>query len=101
MAELTFGVGALPDGRRKASLAKALESVFGLFGDRVLPFDVEAAPRYGDLAVAARSAGKGFPTPDGYIAAIASSRRFAVATRDTAPFTAAGLKVIDPWSAGA
>jgi predicted nucleic acid-binding protein len=47
--------------------------------------------------VTARNAGKGFPTPDGYIAAIAASRGFAVATRDASTFSAAGLKVIDPW----
>ncbi len=42
--------------------------------------------------------GKGFPTPDGYIAAIAASHAFAVASRDTGAFSAAGLTVIDPWT---
>jgi toxin FitB len=51
--------------------------------------------------VRARSAGKGFPTPDGYIAATAASRRFAVASRDVSAFAAVGLTVIDPWTAGA
>ncbi|MFS2003414.1 FitA-like ribbon-helix-helix domain-containing protein [Duganella sp. CT11-25] len=41
---------------------------------------------------------RGFPRPDGYIAAIAASRGFIVASRDTAPFEAAGLTVINPWS---
>ncbi|EHD6004944.1 type II toxin-antitoxin system VapC family toxin, partial [Salmonella enterica] len=50
-------------------------------------------------AVTARAAGKGFPTPDGYIAAIANARGFTVATRDVAPFQAAGLNVINPWEA--
>jgi predicted nucleic acid-binding protein len=47
--------------------------------------------------VKARGAGRGFPTPDGYIAAIAVSRGFIVASRDTAPFEAAGVAVINPW----
>lgn len=34
---------------------------------------------------------------DGYIAAIAAARGFVVATRDVAPFRAAGLAVVDPW----
>jgi predicted nucleic acid-binding protein len=51
------------------------------------------------LAVRARAAGTHFPTPDGYIAAIAASHDFAVASRDTSAFTAAGLTVIDPWNA--
>ena len=46
----------------------------------------------------ARRAGKGFPTPDGYIAAIAAAHGFAVASRDTSAFTAAGLTVIDLWT---
>jgi len=97
IAELTFGIGVLPEGRRKDALAAALEGVMALFGERILPFDTKAAQRYGDLAVRARTAGRGFPTPDGYIAAIAAAHEFAVATRDAAAFEAAGLSVIDPW----
>lgn len=99
IAELMFGVGALPRGKRKANLAAALEGVLELFEARILSFDTEAARRYGDLAVRARAAGKGFPTPDGYIAAIAAAHGFAVASRDASAFAAAGLTVIDPWAA--
>jgi predicted nucleic acid-binding protein len=63
----------------------------------VLAFDTDAARHYAELAVIARAAGKGFPTPDGYIAAIANAHGFTVATRDVKPFQAAGLKVINPW----
>ena len=97
IAELMFGIGAMPKGKRKDRLAASLEGVLALFADRVLPFDVEAARRYAGLAVQARAAGKGFPTPDGYIAAIAATHGFAVASRDTSPFKVAGLSVIDPW----
>lgn len=98
IAELLFGIGALPAGKRKDRLTEALDGVMELFADRVLPFDVAAARHYADLAVKARAAGKGFPTPDGYIAAIAASRRFAVATRDTSAFDAAGVAVINPFN---
>ena len=97
LAELMFGVGALPSGKRKDNLAAAVEGLLELFSARILPFDTEAARRYGDLAVKARTAGKGFPTPDGYIAAIAAAHGFAVASRDPSAFDAAGLTVIDPW----
>jgi toxin FitB len=70
----------------------------GLFVERILPFDTHAARRYADLAVKARSAGKGFPTPDGYIAAIAAAHGFTIASRDTSAFDAAGLTVINPWT---
>ena len=99
VAELLFGIADLPDGKRKALLVEAVEGLLALFRDRVLAFDVDAARHYADLAVLARAAGRGFPTPDGYIAAIAASRRFAVASRDTAPCEAAGVAVIDPWKA--
>ena len=100
IAELMFGIGALPTGKRKDKLASALDGVMELFADRVMPFDIDAARHYADLAVKARAAGKGFPTPDGYIAAIAASKGFVVATRDTSAFDAAGVEVIDPWKAG-
>lgn len=99
VAELMFAIGALPGGKRKDRLAEALDGVMELFADRILPFDMGAARHYADLAVKARTAGKGFPTPDGYIAAIAAARDFVVATRDTSAFDAAGLEVIDPWTA--
>jgi predicted nucleic acid-binding protein len=99
LAELLFGIGAMPAGRRKNTLAETLDGVLGLFGERVLVFDIAAARRYADLAVKARAAGKGVPTPDGYIAAMAAAKEFIVATRNTGPFEAAGLNVINPWEA--
>jgi hypothetical protein len=99
VAELLFGIGMLPTGKRKDRLAVTLDDVLDLFADRILPFDTSAARRYADLAVRARAAGRGFPTPDGYIAAIAAAHGFAVASRDASAFEAAGLPVIDPWTA--
>ncbi|HQS98296.1 MAG: VapC toxin family PIN domain ribonuclease [Rhizobiales bacterium 24-66-13] len=98
IAELLYGIDALPAGKRKDRLTEAVDGVMELFADRVLSFDIAAARRYADLAVKARAAGKGFPTPDGYIAAIAASRGFTVATRDTSAFDAAGVAVINPWN---
>jgi len=98
IAELLFGIGTLRKGRRKDKLGAALDGVLELFAGRILPFDIGAARRYADLAVKARAPGKGFPTPGGYIAAIAASHEFAVASRDASAFIAAGLTVIDPWT---
>ena len=99
LAELLFGIGALASGRRKDRLAQALDGLLGLFRDRVLPFDTDAARCYAELAVTARISGRGFPTPDGYIAAIAASRGFIVASRDTAAYEAVNVPVINPWQA--
>lgn len=101
VAELGYGVAAMPEGRRKQQLAGVLEGLLGLFRGRVLAFDTDAALRYAMLAALARASGRGFPTPDGYIAAIASSRGFIVASRDTAPYVAGGVSVVNPWAPGA
>jgi predicted nucleic acid-binding protein len=98
LAESLFGIAALPAGKRKDLLAQALDGLMGLFRDRILPFDIDAARRYAELAVTAQTAGRGFPTADGYIAAIAASRGFMVASRDTGPHAAAGVSVINPWT---
>jgi toxin FitB len=98
LAELLFGLAVLPPGKRKSLLTRAFDGLMELFAARLLPFDTEAARHYAALAVTARNNGRGFPTPDGYIAAIAASRRFLVASRDTSPYRAAGVGVINPWA---
>ena len=98
IAELMFGIGALPNGRRKDKLTAALDGVLELFADRILPFDTGAARRSAELAVSARASGKRFPTPDVYIAAIAAAHDFTVASRNANDFKAAGLTIINPWA---
>ena len=98
VAELLFGIGVLASGRRKELLAARIDMLLKQFEGRILAFDTEAAKHYADLAVKARTAGRGFPTPDGYIAAIADANRFVVATRDMSALRAAGLPAIDPWT---
>ncbi|MFE0758221.1 type II toxin-antitoxin system VapC family toxin [Inquilinus sp. NPDC058860] len=99
LAELRFGIAALPDGKRKDSLHAGLEQIIvSLFGERVLPFDAAASAAYAALRARARAAGRAIGTVDGFIAATAAAKGFAVATRDRGPFEAAGLDVINPWA---
>ncbi len=97
LAELLFGIEALPAGKRKNALAKMVEDLIELFKNRILPFDVSSAHCYAKLASVAQKNGRGFPVPDAYIAAIAASHNYAVASRDIAAFEAAGILVINPW----
>ena len=100
VAELRFGIAAMPEGKRRTVLHDRLEDeVLPLFSGRILPFDIEASKAYATLMAAARAAGKAFGTADGYIAATALARGFSVATRDVSPFEAGGLSVINPWVA--
>lgn len=99
VAELLFGVAVLPAGKRRDRLAAAVDGLIGLYQGRVLPFDVEAARTYSVLAATARARARGFPIPDGYIAATAASRKFIVASRDASAYEACGLEAINPWTA--
>ncbi len=99
VAELMFGVAVLAAGKRRDRLAAAVDGLVRLYEGRVLPFDVEAARSYSVLAVTARTRARGFPVPDGYIAANAASRGFMVASRDASAFEACGLQAINPWTA--
>ena len=97
VAELMDGVYRLPAGRRRADLLAGGTRVLPLFAGRVLPFDEAAARSFAKLHSQALAAGHTLDLADAFIAAIAASRGFAVATRPMAPFVAAGVHVIDPW----
>jgi toxin FitB len=98
LAELRFGIAALPNGKRKNTLHTSFEGqILPLFEGRILPFDAQASQAYALLRAQARSLGQAISPADGYIAAIAKIHKLMVATRDTQPFVAAGLPVINPW----
>ena len=100
LAELRFGIAAMQDGKRKDNLRQRLdERVVPVFADRILSFGTDAAAAYAELRARARAAGKAIGTADAYIAAVAATHGFTMATRDTSPFQAAGLNVINPWEA--
>ncbi|MEQ9640593.1 MAG: type II toxin-antitoxin system VapC family toxin [Alphaproteobacteria bacterium] len=100
LAELWLGVALLPQGRRRRDLtATVAERIADYFGARLLPFDAVAAEIYAQIVADARVRGVTIGMADGQIAATALVQGLAVATRDTTPFVAAGLRVIDPWTA--
>lgn len=98
LSEVLFGIEMLPQGRRKQGLSAATRELLkGLFGERFLEFDREAAVAYAMLVSCALAKGYSISVADGQIAAIAAVHGFTVATRDTAPFVAAGVPVVNPW----
>jgi toxin FitB len=100
LAELRFGIAALPAGKRRDHLHASLElRILPVFLGRLLPFDEAASAAYAELRALARAEGKAIAPTDGYIAATAKAHGLMVATRDTSPFEAAGLTVINPWAA--
>lgn len=100
VAELRAGVALLPSGKRRTGLHESLERlVLPLFTGRVLPFDLACTQAYAKMVAKTHKAGEAISAADGYIAAVAAANGFSVATRDTGPFRAAGVEVINPWVA--
>lgn len=99
LMELLLGIALFPDGKRKREMATAVQAMLtNYFADRFLAFEREAAVAYASLADGASACGYSISVGDCQIAAIAAVHGFSVATRDTAPFIAAGVPVIDPWN---
>jgi toxin FitB len=100
LSELLLGIERLPLGKRRRALAAALQNqILKLFEDRIFPFDIAAAEAYAKVVMLARRNGCAISVPDGQIAGIATSRKLRIASRDETPFLAAGLVVINPWTA--
>jgi hypothetical protein len=98
-AEILSGIAIMPKGRRRLGLEAAARAMFSEdFDCRVLPFDEEAAIAYAEIFAARRQAGKPIAMADLMIAAIASSQKASVVTRNAADFDLCSVTVINPWS---
>ena len=75
------------------ALAAWLDRVLTLYGERVVPFDLRAARRWGAL-----SAALGNDSADLMIAATALEHGLTVVTRNLSDFEPTGVAVLDPFS---
>ena len=99
LAELSAGVEILPVGKRRAALQQAVGvQVLSLFQGRVLAFDHDAALAFGGIAAKAQAAGNPIDFADCAIAAIATTHRFILATRNARDFKGTGVELLNPWS---
>ena len=97
-AEVLYGIGLLPKGQRRSSIATAAKAMFDEdFNDRVLAFGSDAATAYADIAIARRKAGRPISQFDAQIAAIARATGAALATRNVGDFEGCEIEVINPW----
>ena len=98
-AEMLYGVGVLPRGRRRDTLESAVQALFAEdFAGRVFAFDAQAAPHYAAIAVECRRRGRPVGQLDAQIAAIALARGCELATRNVADFAHCGVALVDPWT---
>lgn len=96
--EIRFGIGILPDGRRRTFLAKAFEQVLvDDIANRVANFDGAAAEQAAYLMTARHRNGRTVDLRDTMIAGIALSRHAALATRNVSHFGDLTVPVINPW----
>jgi toxin FitB len=100
VAEILYGIGALPDGARKRSLFEAAASAFDEYlAHRVYSFDRQAAVEYANIVVNRDRDGSPISMPDAQIAAICLVHNADLATRNGKDFAGTGIRVVNPWIA--
>ncbi len=102
VAEIHHGIARLKRtgaAERAARLADWLDLVLHLYGDRVIPFDTEAARVAGPLMDKARATGQSPGFADLAIAATAVSRNLTVLTRNLRHFAPLDIPAVDPFEA--
>lgn len=101
LAEISYGLNALPDGKRRESLEGAFtKAILESFTGRILAFDELAAYQYGKIMGHRKKLGKALGILDGQIAAIATVHNAKVATRNVCDFVHCGLQLINPFEKG-
>jgi toxin FitB len=84
--------------RRKAQdLEDWLDAVLNLYGNRILPLDIETAKWVGALSDLARSRGRPPGLADIIVAASARRNRFTILTRNLRHFAALDVPALDPF----
>ncbi|HUQ38932.1 MAG TPA: type II toxin-antitoxin system VapC family toxin [Acidimicrobiales bacterium] len=99
LAEILYGIERLPSGRRKDLLRATASDIFSTFGDRVLPFDADAAAQYPLIVEGRDRLGRPIEGFDAQIASICRVGQAALATRNVKDFEHTGIEVVDPWLA--
>jgi predicted nucleic acid-binding protein len=98
IGELLAGLALLPDGRGKDFLAIRVEGLIIRARGRSYGYDEQAARALPTIMAARKRGGREVSKPvDAMIAAVAASRRMAIATRNTSDFAHMGVELINPW----
>lgn len=98
-AELLYGVGRLPAGRRRTTLLQAVDDLLHVdLAGRVEPFDLEAAADFAILVSDRERTGRPISVADAQIASICRVRGHSLATRNTKDFVGTEVTVINPWN---
>ena len=100
--EIQLGLALLPIGRRRERLEAAFAQAIAVaLARRILPFDEAAARFAGTVGAQRQQSGFSVDIRDTQIAGIALARRATLATRNRQHFADLGVRLSDPWTAGA
>ena len=100
--EILDGIGRLPTGRRRDSLADRFHDLLDeLFEDRIVDWSLEDARTCARIMEDKRRCGEPLDDhlPDAFLAAAAATRGLVVLTRNTREFRNTGVDAVDPWTA--
>jgi predicted nucleic acid-binding protein len=99
IAEITYGLARLPDGKRRTDLTDRFKALIA--GDPPIPvyaFDVRAAHLAGGFRAVRERAGLAHAPSDMMIAGIAVSNGARLATRNVTDFSNLPVTVENPWA---
>ncbi len=98
LGELRRGILLLDAGQKRRALLRWLETeIEPGFADRTLAVDAAVARAWAGLQSDAVKAGKPLPVMDSLFAATALAHDLTLATRNTADFAFAGVRLFNPW----
>jgi predicted nucleic acid-binding protein len=97
LAELSYGIARLGDGRRRRNLEARLIEWRLRYAARTRSFVASAAMLYGPMLAGLVARGRTMSLPDAQIAAMALDEQAIVATRNVREFEPAGALLVNPW----
>jgi toxin FitB len=97
-AEILGGLGLLPEGKLRCGMLLAAQAVWSEYlKQRVLPFSQDCADSFALILRRRTDLGRPIHFAEAAIAAICTSHKAAIVTRDTEDFMGCSIQMENPW----